>query len=414
MSESTPSPATVVSALLHPAVIVGALGYFVDIYDLILFGVVRVASLKDLGCVGDQIAAQGTWLINVQMAGMLIGGIVWGLLGDWRGRLNLLFGSIIIYSLSNIANGFVHTIDGYIACRFLAGFGLAGELGGGITLVSEILPQKLRGYGTMMISAVGVLGAVVAGTMGLRFDWRVMYFIGGGLGLVLLALRLLVHESGMYRNMSRTNQPTFASQLAKLAAPKRLGRYICCALIGLPCWYVIGLVILFSPEFGKALGTTGPIVAGPALAWSYAGISFGGVVSGVLSQFLHSRRATVLIFLIATLVVINVFFFLRAPAPALVYLLMFVIGTTQGYWAIFVTVAAEHFGTNLRATVATTVPNFARGFVIPVTLLYGWLKGHLGVLDAGLSVGWIAILLGFIGLIGLRETFHDELDYLED
>jgi putative MFS transporter len=413
MNASPVQPPRVLSALLHPAVIIGALGYFVDVYDLILFGVVRVASLKDLGCTGDQIVAQGAWLINVQMAGMLLGGIAWGLLGDWRGRLNLLFGSILLYSLANLANGFVHTLGAYTACRFLAGFGLAGELGGSITLVAEVLPRALRGYGTMMVSAIGVLGAVVAGTMGLAFHWRTMYFIGGGLGLLLLVLRLWVRESTLFETMAKTNRPTFASQLLYLIAPKRLGRYLCCILVGLPCWYVIGLVILFSPEFGRALGATGPIVAGTAVAASYTGISLGDLLSGLLCQIVRGRRMALLVFLTSTLVLITIFFFLRQPSPTLIYFLMFAIGLAVGYWAVFVTVAAEHFGTNIRATVATTVPNFARGFVIPVTLLYTFLKGHIGVLDSGLTVGWISLGLGFVGLLGLRETFHDELDYLE-
>ena len=414
MRENLTSSPRPIHALLHPAVLVGALGYFVDIYDLILFGVVRVASLKDLHVAPEQLLAQGTWLINVQMAGMLLGGVAWGLLGDWRGRLNLLFGSIVLYSLANIANGFVHDLNGYTLCRFAAGFGLAGELGGSITLVSEVLPRELRGYGTMMVSAIGVLGAVVAGTMGLAFGWRTMYFIGGGLGLLLLALRLFVRESGLYEKMSRTNQPTFASQLLQLLAPRRLGRYLSCILVGLPCWYVIGLVILFSPEFARALGATAPIAAGTAVAWAYGGICVGDLLSGLLSQLLARRKTALFIFLVITLALINVFFFLKNPTPATIYLLMFFIGVAVGYWAIFVTVAAEHFGTNVRATVATTVPNFARGFVIPVTLLYTYLKPAYGVVHAGLAVGWIASALGFIGLLGLRETFHDELDYLEE
>ena len=411
MTSAPKQPIT--SALFHPAVIVGALGYFVDIYDLILFGVVRVASLKSLGFSGDQILAHGTWLINWQMAGMLIGGLAWGLLGDWRGRLNLLFGSIIVYSLANLANGFVHDLTGYTICRFLAGFGLAGELGGSITLVAEVLPQVLRGYGTMMVSAIGVLGAVAAGTMGHFFPWRTMYFIGGGLGLLLLGLRLLVRESPMYRTMATNNQPTFASQLLYLLAPKRIGRYLACILVGLPCWYVIGLVILFSPEFARALGATGPIAPATSIAFSYSGICVGDLLCALLSQLVGTRKTALFVFLLVTLGLINLFFFLQHPTPATIYILMFFIGVAVGYWVIFVTVAAEHFGTNIRATVTTTVPNFARGFVIPVTLLYNYLKPHYGVLHSGLAVGWIAITLGFIGLLGLRETFHDELDYLE-
>ena len=403
----------VFSALLHPAVIVGALGYFVDIYDLVLFGVVRVASLKDLGFSGDPLASDGTWLINVQMAGMLVGGILWGLLGDWRGRLSILFGSIILYSLANIANGFVHDLNGYALCRFFAGLGLAGELGGSITLVSEILPSRLRGYGTMMVSAIGVLGAVAAGTIGLVFHWRYMYFIGGGLGLVLLLLRFAVSESGMYKHMAGTNRPTFASQLILLAAPKRLGRYLCCILIGLPCWYVVGLVILFSPEFGRALGATAPIIAGTAVAWTYGGICVGDLASNILCQVARSRKKILLGFILAAFLLSNAFFFLNGPTQTIIYALAFILGISVGYWSVFVTIAAEHFGTNIRATVATTVPNFTRGAVIPITSLYLLLKPHLGPIHGALTVGILAFALALIGVFGLRETFHDDLDYLE-
>lgn len=407
----------IAAALLHPAVIVGALGYFVDIYDLVLFGVVRVPSLKDLGFTGDLLTSEGAWLINVQMAGMLVGGLLWGLLGDWRGRLSLLFGSIILYSLANLANGLVHDINGYTVCRFFAGLGLAGELGGGITLVAEMLPRQLRGYGTMMVSAIGVLGAVAAGVVVHYFSWRNLYFIGGFLGLVLLFLRATVSESGIYKALAGVNRPSFASQLWLLAAPKRIGRYICCILIGLPCWYVIGLLILFSPEFGKALGATGAIVAGTAFAWGYAGISVGDVASNLLCQYARARKGVLLGFILATFLLINLFFVIPHPSPGTVYAMAFFIGVSVGYWSVFVTIAAEHFGTNVRATVATTVPNFTRGAVIPITLLYQFCKdpGHLnlGPIAGGLTVGWIAIGLALIGVTGLRETFHDDLDYVE-
>jgi putative MFS transporter len=407
------TPRQIVAALLNPAVIVGALGYFVDIYDLILFAVVRIPSLKGLGFTGDQLVIEGTWLINVQNAGMLIGGILWGLLGDRFGRLSLLFGSIILYSLANIANGFVHSLDGYTACRFLAGLGLAGELGGCITLVAEILPQALRGYGTIMISAVGVLGAVAAAFVGQHYDWRIAYFVGGGLGILLLGLRVWIHESGMFEQMKKGTRPTFGSQLILLAAPSRIGRYLCCILIGLPCWYVIGLLILFSPEFARALGATSTISAPMAVAISYAGLCLGSLLSGNLSQYLHSRKIVLIIFIAATFLLTNVFFLLRQPSSNTVYTLLFLIGIAVGYWAIFVTVAAEHFGTNMRATVATTVPNFCRGAVIPITSLFTWLKPSLGILHGGLAVGWLVTLVAVIGWFGLRETFHDDLDYVE-
>ena len=417
-SRSTPEPVhhtarEVLAAIAHPAVLVGALGYFVDIYDLILFAVVRVSSLKSLGFAGDQLVNQGAWLINVQMAGMLIGGVVWGLLGDRVGRIKVLFGSIILYSLANIANGMCQGLESYTICRFFAGLGLAGELGGCVTLVSEVLPRGLRGYGTVLISAVGILGAVAAGSIGTWFDWRVAYYVGGGLGILLLFLRMVVAESGIFRNMNETNKPPFGSQLALLFKPARLGRYLACISPGPFAWYFIGLVVLFSPEFAKALNATGPVVAPLAVALSYTGLSLGSLLSGGLSQMFRTRKWVLLGCFLAAFALINLFFFLPSPSPALIYTVIFLLGLAFGYWAIFVTIAAEHFGTNMRATVATTVPNFARGSLILITNLFALLKPSLGALHGGLLVGWICFAIALAGWFGLKETFHDDLDYLE-
>jgi hypothetical protein len=304
-------------------------------------------------------------------------------------------------------------LNAYAVCRFIAGIGLAGELGGGVTLVSEVLPRTLRGYGTMMISAIGVLGAVVGGTLGLWCDWRTMFVIGGCLGLLLLLLRAMVSESGMYTILAGTNRPTFASQLLLIAAPKRLGRYICCILIGLPCWYVIGLVIAFSPEFAAALHCTGTVATSIAIAWTYGGISLGDLFSGAFCQVNRARKGILLTFILAAFVLSNAFFFLEGFSPFAFYALSFFLGISVGYWAVFVTIAAEHFGTNIRATVATTVPNFVRGAVIPITMLYPVLKPSLGTLHSGMALGWFVTALALIGWFGLRETFHDDLDYVE-
>jgi MFS family permease len=408
------TPREVLAAILHPAVVVGALGYFVDIYDLILFAVVRVSSLKSLGYAGDQLVTQGTWLINVQMAGMLIGGVLWGLLGDRVGRIKVLFGSIILYSLANIANGLVHGVEAYALCRFLAGLGLAGELGGCVTLVSEVLPRTLRGYGTVIISAVGILGAVAAGSIGTWFDWRIAYYVGGGLGILLLFLRMAVVESGLFQNMNATNKPPFGSQLRLLFTRARLGRFLACISPGPFAWYFIGLLVFFSPEFAKALNATGPVAAPVAVALSYTGLSLGSLIAGGLSQALRSRKSVLLGCLIVGFVLTNVFFFLPHPSPALIYTVIFLLGLAFGYWAIFVTIAAEHFGTNMRATVATTVPNFARGSLILITNLFAALKPSLGLLHGGLLVGWICFAIALVGWFGLKETFHDDLDYLEE
>jgi putative MFS transporter len=407
-----PGFAAVARALVHPAVLVGALGYFVDIYDLILFAVVRVPSLVGLGYApGDQLVATGTWLINWQMGGMLIGGLLWGLLGDYRGRLSTLFGSIVLYSLANLANAGVHDITSYTICRFLAGVGLAGELGGCITLVSEALPREVRGYGTMMVSAIGVLGAVVAGAVARECGWREAYIVGGCLGLVLLILRLCVRESHLFQELAPGRR--FATQLGLLFQPARLGRYLACIAIGLPCWYVIGLVILFSPEFAKALRATGPITGSLAVPVSYAGICVGDLVSGALSQMWRTRKVVLFLFLAGTTACFTLFFSSTGATPLDLYTLLFILGICVGYWAVFVTVAAEHFGTNLRATVATTVPNFSRGYLLVATGLFTVFKPQLGLLHAGLAVGWISVALAFAGLFGLRETFHDDLDYVE-
>ena len=420
MTQSPPAkPYThreVIAALLHPAVIVGALGYFVDIYDLILFAVVRVPSLKGLGYSGDQLLSQGTFLINCQMGGMLLGGLLWGLLGDRFGRLKVLFGSIILYSLANITNGFVTTVETYAICRFLAGLGLAGELGGCITLVSEVLPRELRGFGTVAISAIGILGALVAGAVGGLFPWQTAYFIGGGLGILLLFLRMCVAESGMYKSMAGTNRPPFASQLALLFSRSRIGRYICCVLVGLPNWYFIGIVVLFSPEFAKALDCTGPVTGAVSVSVSYTGLSIGSLLLGLWSQRIRSRKKVLIAAMLATLVFTNFFFHMPPrPSPEIVYFVIFLFGLAAGYWSIFVTVAAEHFGTNMRATVATTVPNFSRGSVILTTMLFAYLKTQgFNTLSSGLTVGWVVLVIGILGWFGLRETFHDDLDYLEE
>jgi MFS family permease len=417
-SRPTPEPVhytarEVLAAIAHPAVLVGALGYFVDIYDLILFAVVRISSLKSLGFTGDQITSEGAWLINVQMVGMLIGGVLWGLLGDRVGRIKVLFGSIILYSLANLANGLVHDLNAYTLCRFLAGLGLAGELGGCVTLVSEVLPRGLRGYGTVLISAVGILGAVAAGSIGTWFDWRIAYYLGGGLGILLLFLRMVVAESGMFRHMTATNKPPFGSQLLLLFKPERLGRYLACISPGPFAWYFIGLVVFFSPEFAKALGATGPIAAPMAVAISYTGLSLGSLLSGGLSQMFRNRKWVLLGCFLAALALTNLFFFLPNPSPGLIYAVIFLLGLAFGYWAIFVTIAAEHFGTNMRATVATTVPNFARGSLVLITNLYFVLKPAMGALHGGLLVGWICFAIALAGWFGLKETFHDDLDYLE-
>lgn len=408
-----PSPSTL-RQILHPAVIVGALGYFVDVYDLILFSIVRGASLKDLGVPADQILSTGVLLLNWQMGGMLIGGIFFGMLGDRFGRVALLFGSILLYSFANIANGFVHSIDAYAAWRFIAGFGLAGELGGGITLVTEILPKELRGYGTAIVSSVGVFGAVIGGLVAQKVAWQHAYFIGGGLGLCLLVLRLSVSESKIYQQL-RTSFPHIArgNFLSLFTNATRFMKYLRCILIGIPLWCVVGILITFSPEISKALNIQGEIKPAQAIAFTYLGITFGGYASGHLSQLIGSRRKVLFGFLIFTALAIAAYFCCSGLSSGTFYLVILLIGFGVGYWTIFVTIAAEQFGTNIRATVATTVPNFVRGATVPLTLAFNSLKPHTGVLNSAAIVSAVSLAIALWAVWGMEETHGKDLDYLE-
>jgi predicted MFS family arabinose efflux permease len=394
-------------------VIVAALGYFVDIYDLVLFSIVRVPSLKALGLQGQELINEGVFLLNMQMAGMLVGGVIWGVLGDRKGRLKIMFASIFLYSVANFLNGTVTSLPAYAVLRFIAGIGLAGELGAGITLVSEVLHQSVRGYGTMVVASVGVSGAILANFVARAFDWRNAFYIGGVLGLLLLITRISVAESGMFRQME-TASVSRGNFLSLFTDRRRFGRYLHSILIGIPTWFVVGILITFSPEFAKALAVTGPVTAGNAVMFCYLGLVFGDLASGVLSQLLQSRRKVVLIFLALTFVGICWYFTAGGGSPSLFYVVCTFLGFASGYWAIFVTIAAEQFGTNLRATVATTVPNFVRGMVVPITMLFQLCRKQFGLEPAALMVGVLCLAIALFSLWRLEETFHKDLDYFEE
>ncbi|MBT9393119.1 MFS transporter [Hymenobacter sp. NST-14] len=415
-SHPTSSPPKT-TGLLSAIVIVASLGYFVDIYDLILFSIVRVQSLNTLGITAaEAVTDQGLYLINMQMGGMLLGGILWGVLGDKKGRLSVLFGSILIYSLANIANGFVQTIEQYAWLRLIAGIGLAGELGAGITLVAETLPKEKRGYGTMIVATVGVSGAMLAYWVaeGSGWGWRVAYFVGGGLGLALLALRVGVFESGLFEQ-AKKSEVARGNFFALFTNGPRLARYLKCLLIGVPLWFVVGILITLAPEFGRALGLTGPVTAGLGVFWSYFGLVFGDLASGLLSQVLRSRNRALQLFLGFCTLMVGVYLFgIRGATPATYYVVCFVLGLAVGFWALFVTVAAEQFGTNLRATVATTAPNFARGSVILLVPLFQLLRGELGLLNGAAVLGLASLLVAFWAVSTLPESFGKDLDFVEE
>lgn len=403
------------------AVIVASLGYFVDIYDLLLFTIVRVPSLKSLGLTQDNIDnGVGLLLINVQMAGLLLGGILWGMVGDKRGRLSVLFGSILLYSIANIANGFVSTTNGYLLWRFVAGLGLAGELGAGITLVSEILPKEKRGYGTMIVATVGVSGAVAANFIYKFADnfklieaWRVCYFIGGALGLGLLVLRVSVAESGMYAAI-KSSDAKRGSFLALFSNGKRFMKYLQCILLGTPTWFVVGILMAFSNKFGVELHVQTPINPGDAVAFCYTGLVIGDFASGYISQLWRSRKKVMILFLCLTAICSAVYLNLNGVSATAFYTMCFLCGISVGFWAIFVTIGAESFGTNVRATVATTVPNFARGMLLLITALFKGLQGSFSYVQSGGIVACITIGVALIAAFMIPETFGKDLDYTEE
>lgn len=395
------------------AVLVAALGYFVDIYDLLLFSIIRVPSLKSFGLNDDQIAKDGLFIINIQMLGLLVGGILWGVLGDKKGRLKVLFTSIILYSLGNIANGFVQDVNQYALVRFITGIGLAGELGAGITLVTELLPKEKRGIATSLVAGIGLTGAVVAFFIKENFEWRTCYFIGGGLGFLLLLLRVSVLESGMFKSIEKTNVSK-GNFFMLFSNKTRIRKYLTAIFIGLPTWYVIGILITFSKEFGAKMNIQGTIDPGKSVMFAYAAISVGDILVGFVSRWFKSRKKALYVFYAITGISIFWFFNLHGASVSQLYLVGALMGFGTGFWAMFVTMAAEQFGTNIRATVATTVPNMVRGSLNLVSLLFVWLQGVTGnYLSAGWITGIVVFIIGIISVFLSDETYHKDLDYIE-
>jgi MFS transporter, putative metabolite:H+ symporter len=393
-------------------VIVGALGYFVDIYDLLLFGIVRIPSLESLGLSGDALKTEGEFIISVQMAGLMLGGILWGMMGDKKGRLSVLFGSILLYSIANIFNGMAQTVSQYAWLRFIAGIGLAGELGAGITLVSELLPKEKRGIATSMVAGIGLTGAVVAYFISKEFDWRICYYIGGAMGLVLLVLRISVFESGMFKEVKEMDVQR-GNFLMFFNNKERFGKYMRCILIGLPTWFVIGVMVSFSNNFATEFGITEKVDPGKAIMFAYVGISIGDVLIGFVSQWLRSRKKALYIFYVLTAICMAVFFLQDGGTAANMYIICAGLGFSTGFWAIFVTMAAEQFGTNIRATAATTVPNMVRGALPLIIILFKFLREATDYVTGGIITAIIIMIITVIAAYFTNETFGKDLNYIE-
>lgn len=398
------------SIFRQPIIWVAALGYFVDIYDLLLFSIIRIPSLTDLGVAN--LGEVGMLILNTQMFGLLIGGILWGVLGDKLGRTKVLFYSIALYSIGNIANGFVTNGTQYAWIRFFAGIGLAGELGAGITLVSELLPKEKRGIGTSLVAGVGLTGAVLAFFISQWFDWRTCYFIGGGLGLLLLFVRLSVFESDLYKTLASNSKISKGNFLMLFATKERFMRYLRSILIGLPTWFVVGILISFSPEFARQLGITESIDPGIGIMVSYSAIAVGDVAIGLLSQKLQSRKQAMHVFYLITMIGMVVFF--TASTALQLYISTGIMGFGTGFWAVFVTIGAENFGTNLRATAATSIPNMVRGSLNGITALFLALNAKFTYVNAGIVTAVAVMLITYWAISGLQETFGRDLDFYEE
>lgn len=395
-------------------VIIAALGYFVDVYDLILFIIVRQPSLTALGFSGSELTEKGIILLNLQMAGMLTGGIVWGILGDKKGRLSVLFGTILLYSLANILNGMIQNVEQYYSLRFIAGFGLAGELGIGITLIAEVMSKEKRGLGTTIVSSIGIAGAVVGFLVADRFDWRMAYYVGGGMGLLLLLLRVSVAESGMFTHIKRT-EAARGHFLHFLSKKQNLLKYARCIIVGVPVWFTIGILVTLATELAASLQITGAVKGSAAVMYHYIGASIGALLTGLLSQYLRSRKKALIISLLGLCVMLAIVLSSKGISNSTFYWLLLILGIPNGYWSVFMASASEQFGTNIRATVTTSAPNFVRGMVVLITTLFTFLSAdmEIGFVGAAAILAVLVMSLAIAAAVRTPDTFDKNLDYIE-
>lgn len=410
MHKQAPGPSI---RLLNMAVIVSALGYFVDLFDVLLFSIIRKSSLSDLGMSPDQITENGELLLSIQMIGLLVGGIIFGIIGDRKGRLSVLFGSILIYSIANILNGIVTNINQYMILRFISGVGLAGELGAGITLVSELLPKEKRGIAAAIVAGFGFIGALAAVFIAQHFTWRVCYFIGGSMGIMLLLGRVRVHESMMFKRLG-TKIVSKGNFLMFFNNKRRAGIYIRCILIGIPTWFVVGALVSFADKFGEQFGIDG-ISPGKAILYCYIGLILGDIFSALLCQFFKSRKKTIFIFYGILSATMAMFFITKGGGTETsMYWFYAALGFSIGFSIVNITMSAEQFGTNLRATAAISIPNMVRGSLTLSLLLFKGLRNVTGDYIQGAWItGSILIAIALVAMIGIKESFGNDLDYLE-
>lgn len=412
-STSAPTSSSSIDTLTLFTVLVAALGYFVDVVDLWLFSNLRIASLQELGLSGPEITDTGAFLLNLQQVGLLLGSIIWGVMGDRRGRASVMFGSILLYSVGNILNAFVASVPQYAFLRFVTGVGLAGEIGAGITLVCEILPKDKRGIGTTFVTGLGVAGAIVAALMGKYLSWRTAFFVGGCMGLTLLMLRVLTHDSGLFESMQHAAGIRRGSLVQLFSRGDTTRRFLSCIATGMPIYLTFSIFAVFSPEIAPAFGVIEPVAVSDVMLCVSVGLTLGDVLAGLLSQLMRQRKAPLALLvalncLVAVAVLSGIF------TSSLVFLVLIgLLGLTSGYWACLITTAAEQFGTNIRATVTTMVPNLVRATAIPMTIAFVEIRRFLSIQNTVWLVAVVVFGLAFWGLAHIRESFDVNLDFYE-
>ena len=399
-----------VQSIFSRAVVIVALGYLVDVYDLIVFAIVRISSLKDLGLEGDDLFSKGVLLINVQLVGLMVGGVLCGVLADKIARVPALFISIFIYSIANFTNAFIHSIDTYAICRFFAGVCLAGELGIGITLISESLQKESRSYAATFISCIGLMGAIVASVVSSRYSWRMAYIVGGALGLLLLFSRYHLNESKLFTAALKEHGPP--KLIKEIFNKKTLKKYVKCFFIGLPNQFVIGILIVFSPEILSGR-VPSPVRVDICINYNYLGMAIGCVIAGCLSQKFHNHRKTILIFLLA--LAATVFSFSEIPyhSSECMYFISALMGVACGYWAVFVLFCAESFGVNIRATASTSISNFTRGGLVLLNMIFMFLKTRMGAGNSTVILNTIVLVPAIVAILLSDDTFDREMSFLE-
>lgn len=391
-------------------VLVVALGYYVDAYDLLVMSAVRKPSLLSLGVPESETLNIGLSLLNYQLVGLMIGGVMWGVIADKYGRKKALFGSILIYSFANIANGYINSVNMYYWLRIIAGFGLAGELGVGISLITENVAKERRTISTAIVSFFGMLGASTGGWFGSIFEWQNCFLIGGFAGLLLLLLRLKVEESVMFNEIKDKNVSKGNIWMI-IKNPKTLLTYFFCTLAGAASILFIGVFIQSTPELGKLFNLN--ITAGIALIWYYLGASVSEIIAGLLSKLLKERKAPIYIFYAISLLAITNFCVNVPNSPYFFYLNCLFLGFGLGWWSQLITLSAELFGINVRATAATSIPTFARAWNIPFSNIFKQNIPNLGIVNSAFGIGVIVVSLAIISITMVKETFENDANFIE-